>query len=297
MEVTPVSPDYFQTIGIRLLRGRFFTDADNREHLRGRDLSALDESQRRNAGPNVIIVDEEFVRRHFPNEDPIGKRVGLGGNSAANGLKIVGVVGRVKMEELGEQGGFVQAYLPLWQYGGAGRAVVLKTAVPPETLVENVRQEVRALDPDQPIYNLHTLDDIRDRSLAPPRLNLALLALFAGIALTLAVVGLYGVLAYAVTQRTREIGIRMALGAQQGDVLKLILKHGAKLTLIGIALGLAGAFGLTHLLKRLLYEIKPADPLTFAVVPLVLTTVALLACWLPARRAAHVDPMEALRDE
>jgi putative ABC transport system permease protein len=126
MEVTPVSPDYFQAMGIRLVRGRFFTDADNRNHLRGRDLSGLNEGQRRNVGPNVLIVDEEFVRRHWPNEDPIGKRVGLGGDSAKNGLTVVGVVARVKMGELAEQGGFVQAYLPLWQYGGTGRAVVIK---------------------------------------------------------------------------------------------------------------------------------------------------------------------------
>src|SRR5262245_11352544 len=180
MEVTPVSPDYFQAMGIRLLRGRFFTDADNRDHLRGRDLSGLNESQRHNVGPNVLIVDEEFVRRHFPNAAPIGKRVGLGGDPARDGLTIVGVVARVKMDELGESGGFVQGYLPLWQIGGSGRAVVLKTAIPPEALIAAVREQVRALDPNQPIYKLSTLADVRDRSLAPQQLNLTLLGLFAG---------------------------------------------------------------------------------------------------------------------
>ncbi|MBI4661006.1 MAG: ABC transporter permease [Verrucomicrobia bacterium] len=297
MEVTPVSPDYFQAMGIHLLRGRDFTDADNREHLRGRDLSGLNEGQRVYAGVNAVIVDEEFVRRHWPNENPIGQRVRLGAGPTDPALTVVGVVARVKMEELGEQGGFVQAYLPLWQYGGAGRAVVLKTSSSPENFIETVRQAVRALDPDQPIYNVHTVADIRDRSLAPQRLNLALLGLFAGVALTLAVIGLYGVLACMVAQRTREIGIRMALGAQRGDVLGLVLRQGAKLTLVGLALGFAGAYGLTHLLTRLLYEVKPTDPMTFVAVPLILLAVALFACWLPARRAARVDPLEALRHE
>ncbi|MEO8426416.1 MAG: ABC transporter permease [Verrucomicrobiota bacterium] len=297
MELTPVSPDYFPAMSIRLLRGRFFTDADNREHLRGRDLTGLNEGQLRNVGLNVIIVDEEFVRRHWPNEDPIGKRVRLSADAADPGLAVVGVVARVKMDELGEQGGFVQAYLPLWQYGGAGRAVVIKTALPPETLVPAVRREVQALDPEQPIYDLRTMAAIRHDSLAPQRLNLALLGLFAFVALTLAVIGLYGVLAYAVTQRTREIGIRIALGAQRHDVLGLVVREGVKLTLVGVALGLAGAFGLTRFLTSLLYEVKPSDPLTLLAMPLLLLMVALFACWLPARRAAAVDPIEALRCE
>ncbi|MCI0533973.1 MAG: ABC transporter permease [Verrucomicrobiales bacterium] len=292
MELTPVSPDYFQAMGIRLLRGRYFTDSDNREHLQGQDLSKLSEWQRRIMGINAIIVDEEFARRHWPNEDPIGKRVLL-----PPALTVVGVVSRVKLKGLDEQGGFVQAYLPLWQWGGTERVVVMKTTLAPETLGSAVRQQMKSLDPELPIYNLRTLATVRHDSLAPQRLNLSLLGLFAGAALTLAVIGLYGVLAYAVAQRRREIGIRMALGAQRGDVLALVIRHGARLTLIGVVLGLAGAFSLTRLLTRLLYEVKPTDPLTLLVTPLLLMSVALFACWLPARRAAKVDPMVALRYE
>jgi hypothetical protein len=160
-----------------------------------------------------------------------------------------------------------------------------------------VRQQVLALDPDQPIYSLHTLSELRDRSLQGRRAGTTLLGIFAGVALALAVIGLYGVLAYAVTQRTREIGIRMALGARRRDVLRLVLRQGMNLALIGAALGVLGALGLTRWLTTLLYEIKPTDPLTLLATPLLLVAVALFACWLPARRAAKVDPMEALRYE
>jgi putative ABC transport system permease protein len=297
IEVTPVSPDYFRAMGIRLLRGRYFTEADNREHLRSRDLSGLDADRRRRAGLNAIIVDEEFVRRHFPNADPIGRRVRFSSDPGEPILTIVGVVSRVKMEGLAEQGGFVQGYLPLWQYGGRERAVVLKTATLPASLVGAVEHEVRALDPDLPIYDVRTLANVRRESLTPPRLNMSLLGLFAGLSLALAAVGLYGVVAYTATQRTREIGIRMALGAQRADVLRLVLTQGAKLTAFGILVGLTAAAGLTHLLTRLLFQVAPLDPLTFTTVPLVLGAVALLACWLPARRATRLNPMGALKYE
>ncbi len=299
MEVTPASPDYFRAMGIPLLRGRYFTDQDNLEHLRGRDFAGLNDGQRWAAGLNAIIVDEEFVRRHWPNEDPIGKRVLLpwGPRERRPALTVVGVVARVKVRQLNEQGGFVQSYLSLWQAAGSSRSVVMKTTLPPETLFNAARQQVQALDPDQPIYDMRTLVEVRDRSLAPQRLNLMLLGIFAGVALALAVIGLYGVLAYAVAQRTREIGVRMALGAQRRDVLGLIVRQGMTLALVGVVLGLLGALGLTRWLTSLLYEIKPQDPLTFAIVPVVLAVVALLACWIPARRAARVEPMEALRYE
>jgi predicted permease len=274
MEVTAVSPDYFRVLSIPVLRGRAFTEQDNR------DL-------------NVIIIDEEFARRHFPNEDPIGQRV------LANGatMTVVGVVRRVKLRGLDDTGRFVQAYFSALQSPSRGRTVTVKTTLPPETLMAAVRQQVLALDPDQPIYDLHTLEQLRDRSLQGRRTGTTLLGIFASVALALAVIGLYGVLAYAVTQRTREIGIRMALGARHGDVLRLIIRQGMGLALVGAVLGVLGALGLTRWMTTLLYEIKPTDPPTLLATPVLLLIVALFACWLPARCASRVDPTEALRHE
>jgi putative ABC transport system permease protein len=304
LELTEVSPDYFQTMGIPLLRGRYFTEQDNRDHLRDRDLSTLTYGQNWVAGVTSLIVDREFAQRHWPNEDPIGKRVfvpwgpvpwGKAGERWA--LTVVGVVERVKLVGLNNDGGSGQGYLSGWQAAGTSRSIVMKTSLAPESLFTTVREQVRALDPEQPIYDLRTLETIRHDSLAPQRLNLVLLGLFAAIALTLSLVGLYGMLAYTVGQRTREIGVRMALGAQQRDVLGLVVRQGMRLTLIGLGVGIVGALAFSRVLTALLFEIKPTDPLTFALVSLVLVAVALLACWLPARRAANVDPMEALRYE
>ena len=299
MEVTVASPDYFQAMGIPLLRGRYFNEQDNREHLRGQDQSGLTQGQRWVSGLNVIIVDREFAQRYWPNENPIGQRVRLpwGRDNQNPVLTIVGVVERVKLQRLNEQGGFVQAYLSAAQATDRGRAVVVKTTVEPETIATAVRQRVLALDAEQPIYNLQTLEALRDSSLTSERLNLSLLCIFAGVALTLAVIGLYGVLAYAVTQRQREIGVRMALGAQRRDVLELVVGQGMRLVLAGVGIGLIGAFSLTRLLRGLLFGVGPMDPVTFAATPLLLAIAALLACWLPAARASRVDPMEALRYE
>jgi len=300
MEVTVASSDYFRAVGIPLLRGRYFTEQDNREHLRNRDTNGLSQGAGWAAGLQVMIVDRQFAQRYWPNEDPLGKRVRLpwGQQPDQNPLlTIVGVVERVKLNRLNDQGGFVQAYLPAAQAPGLGRTVVVKTAIAPETIVAAARQVVLDLDPEQPIYDVRTLTELRNNSLAPERLNLILLGIFAAVALALAVIGLYGVLAYAVTQRRREIGVRMALGAQARDVLGLVVGHGLRLTLVGIALGAMGALALTRLLKTLLFEIKPFDPATFLIVAAMLGGVAVLACWIPARRAARVDPMEALRYE
>jgi putative ABC transport system permease protein len=294
MDVTVVSPDYFRVLGVPVLRGRGFTEQDNRDHVRG-----TDREQSGNAALNVIVIDEEFVRRYFPNEDPIGKQIRLSSGPRERNplLTVIGVVPRVKYRGLLEQGRDAYAYFSALQNSSRSRTITMKTTLPPETLMAAVRQQVLALDPDQPVYNLRTLEELRDRSLQGQRVRTTLLGIFASMALALAVMGLYGVLAYAVTQRTREIGIRMALGAQRGDVLRLVIRQGMKLVLIGAVLGVLGALGLTRWLTTLLYEIKPTDPLTMLATPLLLIAVALVACWLPARRAAKVHPMEALRYE
>jgi putative ABC transport system permease protein len=294
MDTTLASPDYFRAMGIPLLRGRVFTDQDNREHVRGTSREHED-----GGGLNVIIVDEEFARRHWPNEDPIGKQVRIPWGTRGQNpvLTVVGVVARVKVRELSEHGGFVQAYLAAWQAPESGGAVVVKTVVSPETLISAVRAQVNSLDPAQPISNLRTVEELRSNSLAPQRVNLALLGMFGVLALTLAAIGLYGVLAYAVTQRRREIGVRMALGAQRSNVLGLVIGNGMRLVVGGMVFGMVGATFLTRVMRTLLFDVTPFDPLTLVSVPVVLSTVALLACWLPARRAAKVDPMEALRCE
>ena len=297
MEVHLVGPDYFQVMGIPVLRGRTFSEQDDRGHLRGRDLSALSDGQRWMAGLNAIVVDEEFARRHWPGEEALGKRVKLPWGEQAPVLTVIGVVGRVKLGQLGEQGGFVQAYLPFLQGPGHDMAVVMKTTLAPESLIATARRQVQALDPEQPIYDVRTLAEMRDNSIAQPRLNLTLLGIFAGLALALAVIGLYGVLAYQVTQRQREIGVRMALGAERADVLQLVVGHGMRLVLAGLGIGLIGALALTRLLRALLFGVGPTDPATFAATLLLLALTALLACWLPASRASNVDPMEALRYE
>ena len=300
MDLTAASPDYFRTMSIPLLRGRYFTEQDNREHLRGHDLSSLSDAERWAAGLNVIIVDEEFASRYWPNEDPIGKHVILPWGPTRDPqlrLTVVGMVGRVKLTRLNEQGGFVQAYFSALQAAGTGRTVLVKTSLEPEKLTAAAFQQVFAMDPELPVYDVQTLDELRNRSLAPETLNLALLGCFAAVALLLAAIGLYGVISNAITQRTQEIGIRIALGAQSGDVLKLVVGQGMKLALIGVLSGSAAALALTRLIKSLLFAVSATDPLTYIVIALLLTTVAFLACWVPARRATKVDPVVAIRHE
>jgi putative ABC transport system permease protein len=289
MEITVVSPSYFHALGIPLLRGRYFNELDNLDHLRTPEFAGKSEEERANARVNALIIDEEFMRRHFQNEDPIGKRV--------SGLKIVGVVASVKMDRLGEQRELVQAYLPLLQAPDNGSTVVIKTTHEPEPMIAAVRRQLLDIDPELPLFDVRTLTERIDRSISPERLNLSLLGCFAAVALLLALIGLYGVISYAVTQRTREIGLRLALGAQTGDVLQLVIWQGMKLVLCGVLIGLGGALVLTRVMKALLFDLGATDPLTFALVSLLLAAVALLACFIPARRAAKVDPMVALRHD
>src|SRR5947207_15031540 len=226
------------------------------------------------AGVNSLISDEEFARRYWPNEDPVGKRIRLGGTDPkAPVLTVLGVVGRVKMEGLSQDSNRVQGYFSFAQMPFSGMTVITKTSGDPNQLIAALREQVKAVDPDQPIYNIRTMNEIRSDSVAPERLNLTLLSLFAGIALVLAVVGIYGVMSYSVTQRTHEIGIRMAIGAQPRDVFRLVIGQGMMLAMIGIACGLAGAFGLTRLMSTMLFGVEPTDPATFAAIAVLLTGV------------------------
>jgi putative ABC transport system permease protein len=280
MDTLVASPGYFRVMGIQLLRGRFFTEQD---------------------GPNVravVIVDEAFAKRHWPNADPIGRRVRLEEIPGyAPYLTVIGVVTRVKLGSLSEQSGFGQAYLPVRQLAGIESSFVLRSRLTPAALAGSIREQVRGVDAAQPIHNLRTITDIRDDSLASERLNLSVLGVFALVALSLSVVGLYGVLAYWVARRHREIGVRTALGAQRRDVLKLVLGEGMRLTALGIVLGIGSAFWVTQWLSSLLFEITPVDPPTFAAVSLLLLVVSLTACWIPARRAAGIDPIRTLREQ
>jgi putative ABC transport system permease protein len=296
MELCIVSPDYFRAMNIPLQRGRYFNDRDDKSWIAGKDLSNLKPIEKEVAGMNSVIIDEEFARRYWPNEDPVGRRIRMGGEKG-NPLTVLGVVGRVKMDGLGQDSNRVQGYFPFAQLPDSAMTVILKAAGDPNQLIAAVRGQVREIDPDQPIYNIRTMNEIRAESVAPERLNLALLSIFAGIALVLAIVGIYGVMSYSVTQRTHEIGIRMAIGAQPRDVFRMILGQGMILALIGVAIGLIGAFALTRLMATMLFGIEPTDPTTFAAIAVLLTVVALVACYIPGRRATRVNPLESLRYE
>jgi len=297
MEACLVTPDYFRAMNIPLKRGRYFNQHDDRSSLVGKDLSKLNEIEKEYAALNSIVIDEEFARRHWPNEDPVGKRVVMGSEERPQFLTVLGVVGRVKMEGLSQDSNRVQGYFPYAQTPFGGMTVILKASGDPNQLIAAVRQQVKAIDPDQPIYAVRTMNEIRAESVAPERLNLTLLSIFAGIALVLAIVGIYGVMSYSVTQRTHEIGIRMAIGAQPRDVFRMVIGQGMMLALIGVAFGLVGAFGLTRLMTTMLFGVAPTDPATFASIAVLLSAVALVACYIPGRRATKVDPVVSLRYE
>ncbi len=298
MELSLVTPDYFKAMNIPLKSGRFFNDRDDRAFLAGKDMTKLNEPQRVMAGLNTMVIDEEFARRHWPNGDAVGQRIRIGGHDpTAQVVTIVGVVGRVKMEGLSTDSNRVQGYWPFAQIPDNDMTVLVKGQSDPNQMIASIRQQVKAVDPDQPIYNIRTMDEIRAESVAPERLNLTLLSIFAGIALVLAIVGIYGVMSYTVTQRTREIGIRMAIGAQPRDVFKMVIGQGMMLALIGVGIGLVGAFALTRLMTTMLFGVAPTDPATFAAIAILLTGVALVACYIPGRRATKVDPVVSLRYE
>lgn len=297
MEACLVTPDYFRSMNIPLKRGRFFDDHDDRSSIAGKDLSKLNEVEQELSALNTIIIDEEFARRHWPNEDPVGKRIAMGSEEHPRYLTVIGVVGRVKMEGLSQDSKRVQGYFPFKQIPNNDMTVILKASGDPNQLIAAVRQQVKAIDTDQPIYGIRTMDEIRAESVAPERLNLTLLSIFAAIALVLAMVGIYGVMSYSVTQRTHEIGIRMAIGAQPRDVFRMVIRQGMLLAFTGVVLGLISAFSLTRLMATMLFSVEPTDPATFAAITILLSLVALVACYVPGRRATRVDPVISLRYE
>jgi len=282
-----VEAGFQKAMGITLERGRFITAQDD-EHA-----------------PKVIDIDDVFARTYFPRENPIGKRV----NFVVFGVQaeIVGVVGHVKQWGLGTDAKsaieaqfdypFMQLPEKLMPLVATAVAVVLRTQGDPSAVMGSVRRAVEETDPREVIYGVETMDEVVSNSFAARRLSMVLLGVFAGLALMLACVGIYGVISYVVGQRTHEIGVRMALGAQRGDIFRLIVGQGTKMALAGVAIGVVAAFGLTRLMANQLFGVSAHDPLTFAGVSLLLTVVAILACYVPARRAMKVDPMEALRYE
>src|SRR6185369_15681744 len=281
-QVRFVTPGYFRAMSIPLLTGRDFTR---------RDLPDT---------PQVAIVNSAFARKFWPNDNALGKRISFQNNNP-KWYEIVGVVGNVKHRGLDIQDHaeiYIPAFQPLFADGNVPALyLAVRTKSDPLLLAPAMRSEVAALDRDQPIYSLMTMDQRISDSIAPRRFNMFILGLFAALALVLAAIGIYGIMAFSVVQRTHEIGVRMALGASAGDVLQLVLRNAFKLALIGIVVGLLAAFAATRVLSTLLYGVSATDPAIFLIDALILAVAALLACYIPARRATKVDPLIALRYE
>jgi len=275
-DVNMVSPGFFSGLKIPLKAGRYLNQRDTPP------------------GPETTVVNEAFVRQFFPKEDPLGHGIQLAGSNTWH--TIVGVVGDTRQIGVAAVTG-PEIFLSYEQSPSPGMTLVVRTEANPVTLVSAVRAAVASLDKDVPLSGVETLDEMLAGQVASQRFNMALLGAFAGLALLLAAVGIYGVMAYAVGQRTQEIGIRMALGALPENVLRMVLVQGARLAILGVVLGLGGGVALTRLLRTLLFEVEPTDPATFAAGAALLFAAALAACWIPARRAARVDPLVALRYE
>jgi len=278
-DAAAVTPAHFQVLEIPTLSGRNFADSDD------------------DKGLPVALVDQAFVRRYWPTESPLGKRVKLGTVQSTNPwLNIVGVVGNVKSESLESQE-VPHIYLSDFQSPNFNSVIYARTAADPGTIGDAIRREVQAVDPDVPVYAVRSMEEVVARSMAERRFALEVLGFFAVIALLLASIGIYGVMAYTFSQRTHEIGIRIALGAQRKHILRMALGAGMVLVAFGLAAGLFGALLLTQFLRSMLFAVKPTDPITFIAIAALLTAVALLACYIPAHRATRVDPLVALREE
>jgi predicted permease len=272
-----VTPEYFHLLGLTLLRGRLFTEFDN------------------DTAPQVAVVNEAFARTYWPNEDVLGKRF-KSTRPGSQWITVVGIIGNARTESLA-QADVPQLYVNLYQTGAKHLAILLRGHLDTAVIADGVRKHVQALDPTLPVFGAQTLSDTVSASLSQRRFSLEVIELFALTALLLASIGVYGVISYLVTERTREIGIRLALGAQKGNILRVILQQGFQLAGAGAAIGIVCAVIVSHLMASLLYGVTPTDPLSFASVAALFVGVALLACYLPARRAMKIDPMVALRHE
>ena len=273
LDIEAISPQWFQTMRVPLRAGREFTATDNAQ------------------APKVVIVNETFARNYWPNQNPIGKHVAVGKWDPA---EVIGVAGDIKNNGL-EQDTQAQLYLSFPQIPWGRMNLLLRTAVPPRSMISAVRAQIASVDPDQPVMHIQTVDELMDNSRSQPRFTMFLLGGFSGVALALAVIGIYGVLSYSVAQRRQEFGIRLALGAGRDDILRLVVRHGFLLALTGVTAGLIASIALTRLMASLLYKVGTHDVTTFALTSAVLLAIALAASYIPARRATKVNPIEALK--
>ncbi|HSH39128.1 MAG TPA: FtsX-like permease family protein, partial [Chthoniobacterales bacterium] len=275
-DVGVITGDYFATIGTPLLRGRTFGPNDTKD------------------APPVMIIDQTIAERWFPNQDPLGKRIRIDNNVWRT---VVGVVPRLKAYGFNDAVPLPQSYFPSAQVAQNALTILLRTNLPPQTLDRPLRQIVASLDPAQPIFGVRTMQERVEETWAAPRLMTFLLTMFAGLALVLAVVGLYGVMAYNGVRRMREIGVRLALGARRRQIISMLLTQGMRLLAIGLVVGFIGALATSRVLRSMLFEVSATDPLVYVAVSLVLGLAAAVACWIPARRASRVDPIITLRAE
>jgi putative ABC transport system permease protein len=276
INTSSVSPGYFSTLGISLMKGRDFSDRDNSD------------------APRAAIINNDLARIYFPGEDPLSRRITF--DDGESWISIVGVVADTK--RLGvDTAAKPEVYFPYLQVPASSMSLVVRTATEPLTLAGAVKNEIKMIDKDLPLGESKTMQQVLSESNSGRRFNLVLLTVFATVALILAMVGIYGVMSYAVTQRTHEIGIRVAIGAQSRDVFRMVVGEGMILAMIGIGFGLVGAFALTRLMTTMLFAVEPTDPATFVTIAALLTGVTLVACYVPGRKATKVDPLVALRYE